>query len=493
MDRNPYDDMPYESLPFSQTHPERLAALARLYGLAAPDPRTARVLELGCAAGGNLLPLAVQFPRADLVGVDSSSRQIADGQQVVDALGLANVRLVAAGIETIDSTWGEFDYILCHGVYSWVPPAIQDSILAVCRARLRPEGVAYVSYNTLPGWRMRGAIRDLMREHALQFELPTEQVTQARAMLDFLAQAAQVADPAYKALLQQELNQLTRAPDSYIFHEHLEAVNEPVYFREFVARAEAHGLAFVTESDFAGMLGNDLPAEVASTIERLAPGIVRQQQLLDFVRNRSFRQSLLVHDERAIDRTNLLARIEQLWLASPLQPQGAGAQGGERFAAPHGPSVTSSAALTVAALHVLAAHWPLPLPWQTLLAQATQRVATAPDAQALHTLRVDLLNCYAGHLLDLHTGPGACTRTVSVQPVASPLARYQAGRGLPVTTLRHLHLTLDEPARALLSWLDGSTPLASLVARWTTQYPQLDAGGCSRLLEDFARAGLLSG
>ena len=183
-----YDEVPYDSNPFPQTHPDRLATLATLFGMTPPPPSQARILELGCAAGGNLIPHALNHPEANVVGVDLSARQIADGQQIVDALKLENIKLLHKSITDIDKDFGEFDYIICHGVYSWVPDDVQEHILRIFKDNLSADGVAYVSYNTFPGWHMRGMIRHMMRYHVQQFADPNMQIKQARALHTFLSE-----------------------------------------------------------------------------------------------------------------------------------------------------------------------------------------------------------------------------------------------------------------------------------------------------------------
>ena len=148
-----YDEVPYTSLPFLQTHPDRLACLATLFGLQPPALDACRVLELGCASGGNLVPMAVALPRARFVGVDLSPVQIADARTVVAALALDNIEFRAASIADVDDSWGAFDYIIAHGVFSYVPPAVQQRMLEICARQLTPHGIAFISYNTLPGWR----------------------------------------------------------------------------------------------------------------------------------------------------------------------------------------------------------------------------------------------------------------------------------------------------------------------------------------------------
>ncbi|HEV3386835.1 MAG TPA: class I SAM-dependent methyltransferase, partial [Gemmata sp.] len=183
---NSYDEVPYECHPYPQTHPSRLATIATLFGLSPPPVDNCRVLELGCAGGGNLIPMAEALPESSFVGVDLSLRQIGDGETIVRNLGLMNISLRHASIADVDESYGMFDYVICHGVFSWVPQSTQRKILDISAKCLTPNGVAYVSYNTYPGWHMRGMIRDMMRYHALRFETPDHRVKQARALLDFL-------------------------------------------------------------------------------------------------------------------------------------------------------------------------------------------------------------------------------------------------------------------------------------------------------------------
>ena len=112
---NSYDEVPYPSFPYSQSHPDHLATIATLFRLD-PPVRPYRVLELGCAAGGNLIPMAIEKPDCEFVGVDYSTRQIDGGLSVVEELQIENLRLKAASILEIDESYGMFDYILCHGV-----------------------------------------------------------------------------------------------------------------------------------------------------------------------------------------------------------------------------------------------------------------------------------------------------------------------------------------------------------------------------------------
>src|SRR5260370_36089437 len=164
-----YDELPYDDKPIRATHPDNLAAIATLYGMTPPPLDRCRVLELGCAAGHNLIAMAISLPEARFTGIDLSPRQIADGQATVAALGLPNVKLQALSVLDMDDAFGQFDYIIAHGIYSWVPAAVQDKVLSVCARNLATDGVAYGSYNTYPGWHQRGMVREMMNYHVRQF------------------------------------------------------------------------------------------------------------------------------------------------------------------------------------------------------------------------------------------------------------------------------------------------------------------------------------
>jgi methyltransferase-like protein/2-polyprenyl-3-methyl-5-hydroxy-6-metoxy-1,4-benzoquinol methylase len=473
-----YDQVPYESFPFPQTHPDRLATIGRLFGLAPPELARCRVLELGCAAGGNLIPLAVALPGAEFVGVDLSAVQVAQGQAVIAALGLDNVRLQAMSITDVDETFGAFDYILCHGVYSWVPDLVQDKILALCARQLTDQGIAYLSYNTLPGWRMRGMIRDLMRYHAMQFAEPGARVTQGRAILDFLAKSVPAPNDAYGMLLQSELKALRHAPDYYILHEHLEDINEPLYFHEFMARARGHGLQYLAEAEFSTMLLSNFPAEAAETLWRIAPDVIRQEQFMDFLRNRSFRQTLLVRDGLVVNRSVPADRVTSLWIGSRLRPLSArlelrsGAL--EEFRSPDGGSLRTPNPITKAAMMVLAGVWPGSIPFPDLLAGAQDELDRRdPGDEAM--LASDLLQCHGSGLVEFHAAPDAFVTRPGARPVASSLARLQAARGgRQLTNLRHEMVSIDENLGRVLMLLDGSRgrkDIHAAVTDWVLKSP----------------------
>jgi len=174
-----YDELPYDSLPLPETQPDFLAAVARLHGFDAPDPARARILELGCAQGGNLIPLAWRWPQSECVGVELSRVQAERGTQFIQQLGISNVRIQHGDLAALPGDLGTFDYIIAHGVFSWVPPSVQQALLDVCRRHLSPHGVAYISFNVTAGWVPLQPLRTALIERTAA-DLPAPAPTSTR-------------------------------------------------------------------------------------------------------------------------------------------------------------------------------------------------------------------------------------------------------------------------------------------------------------------------
>lgn len=171
-----YNQVSYLSLSYAQSHPDRLATVATILGLKPPPVEHCPVLEVGCASGGNIIPMAVGLSESEFVGIDYASRQIAQGRAMVDALQLENLVLIERDILDLDADLGQFDYIIAHGVFSWVPRQVQEKLLEVCSRTLTPNGIAYVCYNTFPGWHHSGMMREMMmyRTRSISTSLPSE-------------------------------------------------------------------------------------------------------------------------------------------------------------------------------------------------------------------------------------------------------------------------------------------------------------------------------
>jgi len=485
--RNSYDEFPYPSYPLPQTHPDHLATIATFLGMTpAATSGCYQVLELGCASGGNLIPLALAMPESRFVGVDLSAEQIGQGLKTIDALGLTNIELRCLSILDVNESFGQFDDILCHGVYSWVPRPVQDKIMAICADNLTPNGIGYISFNTLPGWHMRGMIRDMMFYHVHRFEgeTPEQNVGRARALLDFLTRSVPAQQSPYGLMLKQHLELLQKHSDSYLFHEFLEEHNDPIYFLEFCDRLTRHGLRYLGESEFGMMVAStSFPAEVQQTLSELAPNLIEQEQYMDFLRNRMFRQTLICHSHQRPNYDVRAETVTKFHIASPLRPTSAApdleTESADDFAASDGPTLTTTAPIVKAALMLLSEAWPQSIPFQTLLTEARSRLnPLSPAAQTMQQDSDDLcrslLTAYASPhgLVEFSLKPSAFVTTLSEYPVASPLARYQAQSTSLVTNLKHQTFNVSEFDRQLLPFLDGTNDRSEMVQSLLSRFQE---------------------
>ena len=244
-----YDTIKYPGYTHPQTHPDRMAVIGALSGLEPASVSRCRVLELGCGNASNLAPMAWSLPESQFVGVDLASQSIKQGLEMIKHLGLANIRLVHGDVMSVDGEWGEFDYIIAHGLYSWVPRETREHILEICRLTLARHGLAFISYNAFPGGHLRQMLSEMMIFHVRGFESPQERVTQAMALARFLAEA-QNTDDEYRLWMKSELETLLNHEEGHLYHDELSNLNQPFYFTQFIQAASAHKLQYVAEADY---------------------------------------------------------------------------------------------------------------------------------------------------------------------------------------------------------------------------------------------------
>jgi 2-polyprenyl-3-methyl-5-hydroxy-6-metoxy-1,4-benzoquinol methylase len=430
-----YDRIPYRSLPYPLTRPAHVAAIAQTLGLALPAVTTARVLEIGCAGGGNIIPLAAAFPDARFVGIDLSPVQIGQARERAAAAGLANIEWRTGSVTEIDDQWGLFDYIICHGVYSWVPPEVRRAILRVAAERLSGNGAALVSYNVLPGWHLRRVARDAMLAHAAQFDDPVEKLAQARAFLEFLKEHAPEDTPNGQ-VVRREATILADQSDDYVLHEFLELENSPCTVVEFVAAAEAAGLGYLGDCEYHTLLPGDRGPETAAQLRALAATPVQLEHYIDLVIGRTFRQSILMKPAAVAQAQHGLgsAPLAGLHVAARFvdmaQPGGPGPfvfKSPARRAPNVFRTLTTDSPAIARALAALGNRWPASATPDELIDAA--RVDDAPR-EAVAPAVLDLLfRLMTAGMLHLSTVPVRAGHADATRPRGWLLARADADRG----------------------------------------------------------------
>ncbi|SAK54918.1 Mg-protoporphyrin IX methyl transferase [Caballeronia ptereochthonis] len=471
--RESYDDFPYHSFAYSNSAPENLAAVAHLFGLDTPDMRNARVLELGCASGGNAIPFAVRNPKAHVVGIDLSEVQIEEGRRRIAALKLKNIELRALDLTSVTKAFGQFDYIVCHGLFSWVPEDVRQAILRICRENLSATGVAYVSYKTYPGWKAHEIVRDAMLLRAGRDGDIRNRLALGRGMIDFLRAHARGGSVLAKAI-EQDHATIARADANYVAHDYLASVNTPCYFLDFVGRADAQGMTYVAEADPMAMFVVNYGDEVARPLLAECDGNqVLLEQYLDFVGDRSFRSTLLVHNERKADIRYRMdeTRLRKLHIAASLVCADGEArfdQSPQRFGTPAGGVIVLDHAVSKAAALALMHAAPFTMSFGQLRDAARERIG---DAGAVSD---DVLDSVLTALIEAIVIQGlgryrlAPVERLRENPFLTDAARsYPAHRSegqiSHTFNVWHEPVVLDAAGQLLLPYIDGKRTRADLL------------------------------
>ena len=299
-----YSELGYKSMPFPYTTPATLEAYAALVGVSAPNPKTARVLELGATYGGNIISQALFNPDATFVGIELSQEQVEKGNEVIANSGLTNVSLVQSDIASIGSEIGTFDYIIAHGVYSWVDDGVKDALLRLIDEHLAEDGIAYISYNTYPGWHTMDEVRQLMmfsNRDKTQFN-HKEKVLHGKTIGSIVGSQILKYDNLKErnSKFLGALRSVMQKDEYYVGHDHLEPNNDPVYFYQFNDHLGAHNLAYLCDADLTLSMVRSFDADIADTLDKLALNDhVAQEQYLDFMLDTTFRKSIICKAKHA--------------------------------------------------------------------------------------------------------------------------------------------------------------------------------------------------
>ena len=468
-----YDAVPYEGKAFSQTSISRLAGIAQAAGLTPPPANTAQVLEIGCGDGGNLLSMAAAFPDAHFVGLDASFGQIARAQEVMIGGRVHNAELHCRGVEIPGDDLGSFDYIIAHGVFSWISASARTKMFEMIKSCLAPGGIAYVSYNCYPGWHAIDGLRNLLIDHSAGAKDEASRLRSVRNLMKMLEQGIEAGGlPALKHYL-PALQSSRDDPDWYLFHDLISKYNQPCYFTQFMERAERHGLRFVGEADPFQMVSGQLPAAIR---DQLPAGInpVTLGQSIDHFTNAKFRRTILTHDDNVANKLSASQRVQGLHFRSKLKRTDAAEPSREMLNAEtvlfKGPfSFNARGATEIAALSIAATYGKLPIGLNELQ-QRTQALLEANVSEAADPATTSkTVSELAAKLVSLggfipHSEGVMTAAPVSKTPKVSPLAIYMARNEFQwVSSVAHHSVGVDKTSRFILSRLDGTQTLDQII------------------------------
>ncbi len=495
-----YARVPYRSNPWTSGQPAQLETIARFHGLAPTPPARAKVLEIGCADGGNLIPLAYAAPGALFVGLDLAPNHIEVAEAEAEALGCANTQFHAASFVDFEHPSAPFDYIIAHGIMSWITPTLQGLLLDTCKRLLAPSGVAFISFNTFPGWGMQAAIRDVLRRHNRDIDDIDAQIRRSVQLLDVLLDNVPTREDAYRTYL-ESVATIARDPAKryYFAHEYLEDENHPLYIRDFIERAASAGLGYLGDADRIDQQLDTMPEEPTRQIAALGGDRADRLQLLDFVMNRKFRQGLLCHADAPLRAEPDLALAAGMYVRSTLRPESEPERLDDdaplAFRDKVGRAIEVDQPVIKAAFMRFVEVDTQPIHFDALVEWALERIGRSGErddpqiAADIAGLAVAFARVYFADLIDLRASPPCWALAAGAKPRASLIARRSAATGSQTASLRHHTVALDnEMVCLVLGLLDGTRDRAALLAQLAGK---LDAETLERILFLAANNSLL--
>jgi len=439
MPDNPYHEVPYLTNPLAAMHPDRLASVATLFGMTPAPVASCRVLEIGCGSAGNLIPMAYRLPGSHFTGIDLAEMAIAKGRQAAGEIGLENLDLLAMDLCEIGPAMGEFDFILAHGLFSWIPDPLRDRLLAVCRERLAPQGVVFISYNTLPGRYMRTMLRDMMLYHTRNSTDAGERIERARDLLRKLAEA-HLAPASCQPMVEEEVRRLLALDEGWFFHDDLAAISDSFYVRDFVVSAARHSLQYLGDAQ------PHLMFDTRASLAWVGGDLMEREQYFDFLCLRLFRTTLLCRDQVALQRPAGPELMDRFLFSSPARQAKGQIEGLNSVCLTE---VSDTVARVAAAM---GAVYPQPVAFDKLL-------ESAPDRESLRGI---LFTFISSGFAAFHTHCEALAESVSLRPRANRLVRWESAHTGVVTYSNHTPNKVDGMIRSLIELLDGTRGVEEL-------------------------------
>ena len=454
--RDLYSQRRYPALSHPETHPGTLGAAARCYGIVSPALADAsRVLEIGCASGHNLLPLAERFPDSTFVGIDFSDSAIRQAQRAAKAAGLENITFEHADLKDWKAPDEPFDFIIAHGMLSWISDEGKAALLDRIAGSLAPSGLASISYNTLPGWALRKeaaamlpALGDLHPENkGLDSLLATLEATAA------------ASDTAYSQQLAAIYRDMRRKGPDILPFDDLAPLCDPLHFGQVLAWAGQRNLRYLGESAMSDNLPPNLSPDSLERLKPLEKNPVLLQQTVDLISGRAHRVSLFGHASTVLDKattTSVVLHFEVRLLVPKLPPE-----------AVHGEIISL--------LHAsMAAASPSTRPLTELMEECASRLGPRWDPEtgakviASWIFQAARLGWVELRTDEVRIGP------LPGKPALSALNLYFARQKLGIVDAFHRTCHFPEKHREVVAALDGSRTLDELEAFARAEAPDLD-------------------
>ena len=466
-----YDEVTYPSMVFPHIRPDQIGAISVLHGVTPENIERCRVLELGCGDGTNLLSIAYTMPESHCVGLDLSGPRIDEANEYATAIGIANAEFHKLDLlEYEPGKFGEFDFIIAHGVYSWVPEPVREKVLWILEKSLKPNGVGFISYNLYPGWHIREVTRHAMQFQTELIDEPIEKAKNGVRFVEFLKEASE-PNSLYRSLLEKQFTYLEEKVPESIFHDDLSTNNQPFYFRQFIDRIGKSGLQFVSELEPMSFFVDDLPAFAQEALDKVWDDPLRREQYLDFIRGRFFRSTLVCRESMRPSYRPVPRGVGSLYLSSPSRAISSGSSltddSAVAFSAPKDNEFEINHPLVKSLLGLLGPAWPKRFSFSEI--KESLKVGSDAELEVLQNAAIKLITA---NIVEVRCFRPQIEMSVSQRPKVSDFARWQAERGFRsrgnscgVTSMHGADIPVDnELLREQIVLSDGTRDRANLEA-----------------------------
>lgn len=477
------DDSAYNSLPYNfhadiRTHPARIATLGHFYGMSPKPLEQSRILDIGCAEGANVLPIAENYPNCKIIAFDNAKKQIETANRIKGALGLTNIDFFQADIAKPDLGDEPFDYILAHGFLSWIPRHLHSCLFKCIKRYLAPQGIALVTFNTYPGWHSKWALRDFLLTYTDANKPLPERAKEAKHLIDKVLQQQHILGSAFINAHKATLEDIQKRPINYIAHDYLSTENIAYYFKDFMHFPREHGLQFLGDTE----LKRDITYQENDSWRNF--GIPYTQTLedahqrLDFFKNYPCRLTLLCHEGIQLCEHPKPSAITPVHLTSylrlPSSVESFSPEADLSFkSASH--AVCPEAPECKALLWALYKSFPKSMPASQLITEVhrlTAPVGSLISQEALLKHAQNIFVYYSLNQIELWTTPPHVVDTVSSKPTISRLNRYLAQNTThSLINQHHIVVSMLPHERTLAAHLDGTHTQEALKAKlgWDNQ------------------------
>ncbi|MCB0317736.1 MAG: class I SAM-dependent methyltransferase [Bdellovibrionales bacterium] len=462
-----YEKVRFFSLPSPEKHPSRIGAIAKIMGLEAKPIEESRILEIACGAGENLLPIACVYPNAEFLGLDSADKLLKEAKLVAEELKLKNVSFKNYEIGKTKEDFGKFDYIICYGMFSWVAEEIQKSLIQFVKNSLADNGLACISYNSLPGWNLRSSLRDVCKIYDKNSRLPEERIENVKKLLNSLKDL-QVDDYSpYGQQLREQLEFLDTQSSGFIFHELLGDQVSATSIDQFSRLIEAESMYFNGDARLSRMrflsLSDQQSQESIKHIDVKNLTLSELESLADVVNPLSFRTTVFSKNKtKTID----INAISKLYLSSPLVPLSKNPDitgtGAEEFIDAREYTEKETNPLMKACLIFLKDIWPESVALKDLINLAANRFNLDTDTASTEYVRERFLALGCMGMADFFLSEPKCLKHAGEFPIAHPYARFQSKETKKVTNYRHEYSLLDDFQRIMINFMDGTRDIPAL-------------------------------